>query len=67
MLIFDMGIESRIAEVSFAADADVVSLHGVVSGSSFSSGDELVLTLVHSLLGVHSKLNYMIYDYMCWH
>ena len=47
VFVFDVGVESRIAEVLFATYADEVPLHGVVSGSPFSSGHELVL-LEHS-------------------
>jgi len=36
MLVLDVGVECRIAEVSFTASTDVVSLSGLVSGASFS-------------------------------
>ena len=52
MFIFNVGVESWIAEISLAAHTDVVSFHGVVSGSSFPSGAELLLTFETALLWV---------------
>lgn len=53
MFILDVGVESRVAKIPFAADADVVAFHRVVSGSAFAPGHELLLTLVITLLLVH--------------
>ena len=51
MFVLDMGIEGGIAQVFFSADAGVVSFHGVVSGSSFPSGDELFLAFEGVIFG----------------
>lgn len=59
MLILDMSIECRIAEVSLATDADIVPLHRVITGSSLPSGDKLLLTFVevHVFLGLAHEMN----------
>ena len=57
MLIFDMSVESWIAEISFAADTDVVTFHRVVSGPSFPPGNELFLTFERTLLWVVHLVN----------
>lgn len=62
MFVFNVRIEGGVGQVSLAADADVVSLHGVISSSALASGDELFLAFVGSLLilrQVHCKrINY---------
>lgn len=50
MLIFNVGVESRITEVSLTTDTDIVTLHGVISGSSLSPWHKLLLTLEIILL-----------------
>lgn len=63
MFVFDVGVESWIAEISLAAHADVVSFHGIISGSSFSSGNEFLLAFKTALLWViHSGILYIIND-----
>lgn len=53
MLVLYMGVEGGITQVPFAADTDVVALHGVVSRPSLPSRLELLLTfVVADLLGV---------------
>ena len=52
MFVFNVGVEGWIAEISLAAHTDVVSFHGVVSGSSFPSWDEFLLAFETALLWV---------------
>ena len=63
MFVFNVGVEGWIAEISLAAHTDVVSFHGVVSGSSFPSGDEFLLAFETALLWViHLGILYIIND-----
>ena len=60
MLIFDVSVECRIAEITFTTNADVVPFHGIITGSTFSSGYELVTLNVGLLLSgdhIEYKLN----------
>ena len=59
MLVLDVSIERRIAEVALAANADIVSLHRIIAGSSLSPGNELLLAFVeiHVPLGLAHEIN----------
>ena len=50
MLVFDMSVEGRIAEVSFSTNTNIVTLHRIISGSTFPSWNKLLLALEDSLL-----------------
>ena len=50
MFVLDVSIKGRVAEISLAADADVVALHGVIPGPSLPPGYKLILALINSLL-----------------
>ncbi len=65
MFIFDVGIECGVAEISFSADADIISFHGVISGSSFSSGDELFLAFERALFLV-AHVHCFLYKSKLW-
>ena len=59
MLVLDVSIERRIAEVALAANADIVPLHRIITGSSLSPGDKLLLAFVeiHVPLGLAHENN----------
>jgi hypothetical protein len=50
MFVLNVSVKSGVAEVPFTADADIVTFHGVVSGTALSSRLELLLTLVVACL-----------------